>query len=134
MRVDVHEPGLNVGNASRLRVQFPLHANSASRSRSAFSTTSDEAFRTVRRFLCEAADPPAWGIVMVPASSAIHRESRETELICRRRCGRQSARAPGTICAELLSIRSRPAIRTEMSVIESNAGFSPERPKKRNRL
>ena len=28
-------------------------------------------------------------------------------------------RAPGTICAELWSIRSRPAIRTEMSVIES---------------
>ena len=28
-------------------------------------------------------------------------------------------RAPGTICTELPSIKSRPAIRTEMSVIES---------------
>ena len=32
-------------------------------------------------------------------------------------------RAPGTICAELLSIKSRPAIRTEMSDIESMRAF-----------
>ena len=59
MRVDVHEPGLNVGNASRIvrglgfmqqRVALQI----------GLQHDIDKAFGTVGRFLCETADAPAW--------------------------------------------------------------------------
>src|ERR1700694_1454998 len=115
MGVDVHEPGLNVGNASRIvrglgfmqqRVALQI----------GLQHDIDKAFGTVGRPRGgPAGSPPriAWNSVDLPTPL---RPTKPT-------------RAPGTICAELLSIRSRPAIRTEMSVIESMPAFHRSRPK-----
>ena len=59
MRVDVHEPGLNVGDAGRIVRGFCLvHQRFAFKI--GLQHDIDEAFRAVRGFLRETADAPAW--------------------------------------------------------------------------
>ena len=115
------------------RGRFRPRRSRLSRSASALSTTST---RLSGPFGASCARLPMrqrGGIAIVPVStgSSPRIALNSVDLPAPLRPTRPT-RAPGGICAEPWSIRSRPAIRTEMSVIESMRGFSPRCRGKRN--
>lgn len=60
MRVDVHQPGLNVGDAVRIVGRFGF-VQECRAFEVGLQHDIDQAFRSVGRFLRKTADPPAWG-------------------------------------------------------------------------
>ncbi len=59
MRVDVHQPGLNVGDANGI-VRGLRFAHQGLALEVGLQYDFDQAFRAVGSFLRQAADPPAW--------------------------------------------------------------------------